>query len=608
MATPTSDKKTDKEPKISAEQARKIKVSEQIASVLKRDWEELQDRQAKNGKKIRPGQHIRTVSLTKNRRGETAVKVGMANGGRLVDGMGVNAAESFRKKEGENAARFKIEEFLRKIRENGWAAVEGEIPPELKEAVLKACRKENISTASAGEKAAEKRLHTALREAAKSSASIIASAKAAPSPILFVSSARKAQMEAEARHVVSSVSKCIAASAAFKGVDVKSVEQRRPGSRSAKVTFAKKMNDGTIREVTLVGDRINISKLKMDEAEQLFEKRARGGILSADEQNRLEEWKKYGIANKEDLFEKGQKFVTQISDKNITASFKTDLEKEKETLKQQEKEELLSPDNQISEAKIEQIQFVFKKNENGIALSKEEQSLFKAVSARVKSVEELNAPENGAKKIEILKSNKFFMHNADGSLTDIAKEKAMLERDPAAYKTQQEQGKLPQRDTTQKPAFNVSQGTSLADVNEAARSAKDVLSKEDKTQVQLLNLYAKMHGTDKVSAEALAWAKTNAPAAGALMKKRGELEKSGVSAAEFKAEMEKATRAANTAPQGKQQAPVSKPQAKAAAPAPAKDNKVSKIQENKAAYATKKEQEKKAPDVMKLLRAAQNTR
>lgn len=632
MAMSASDKKTDKKQGVSAEQARKIQVSEQIASVLKRDWEELQDKQAKSGKRMKPGQHIRTVSLTKNRRGETSVKVGMANGGHLVDGIGINAAEAFKEKAKEEYARSRIAEFLRKIREQGWDAVEGEIPPELREAVLKACQKENISMASASEKAEQKRLHAALRKASeKSAAAILTAAAAVSSPILVVSPARKAQMEAEARQVVNSARKCIAASAAFKNVDVKSVEQRRPGSRSAKVTFTKKMNDGTMREVTLVGDRINISKLKFDEAEQLFEKQAGGGILSAEEQSRLDEWKKYGVTNKEELYAKGQKFVTQISERNISASLKTALAEEKRILRQQEAEELMSPDNQVSAAKLAQIQFVFKKNDHGIPLSKEEQSLFKAVSARVKTAEELDAPGNSARKIEILKSNKFFMHNADGSLTNITAEKAMLEHNPAAYRAQMEKGALPKRDTTQKPVFNVSQGMSLADVTEAARAAKNVISKEDKTKVRLLNLYAKMHGTDKVSTEALNWAKENAPAAGILMKKRGELEKSGVSAAEFKTEIEKAAKTAATQTESKQHqsapskpqaaaekpaqkqqqpAPASKPQTDKASPALVKDNKASKIQENKVAYAMKKEQEKKAPKapVMEILRATQNTR
>ena len=85
MNKTASNEQTQKKNKISAKRAEEIKVSGQIAAVLKREWEELAKKQEQRGVKISASRKISSVTLTKNRRGKISVQVNMQNGARMLD-------------------------------------------------------------------------------------------------------------------------------------------------------------------------------------------------------------------------------------------------------------------------------------------------------------------------------------------------------------------------------------------------------------------------------------------------------------------------------------------------------------------------------------------
>lgn len=153
MDKTASNEQLQKKEKHSAKKTEEIKVSRQIALALKREWEELARKQQESGHKIQSGHRVSSISLVRNRHGKIAVKVSMENGKRIYDNARENAVASFKKIAETVYARNKVEEFLKKIKEYGYAAVEAEIPADLKEAVLKGMEKANISTSYKGEKA-----------------------------------------------------------------------------------------------------------------------------------------------------------------------------------------------------------------------------------------------------------------------------------------------------------------------------------------------------------------------------------------------------------------------------------------------------------------------
>ncbi|MBO4643866.1 MAG: hypothetical protein J5716_04575, partial [Alphaproteobacteria bacterium] len=140
---------------VSKEKAKEIKVSKQVASKIRRRWEALAKRQENGGIRVRANRKITSVSFVKDENGKVSVQVNLRNGRSIKDNAEEKGLEKFQKESRRAYARTKIEELLKKIKELGFAAVEGEIPPELKEAVLRSMAKANISTSHKGTKAQE---------------------------------------------------------------------------------------------------------------------------------------------------------------------------------------------------------------------------------------------------------------------------------------------------------------------------------------------------------------------------------------------------------------------------------------------------------------------
>ena len=118
-------------------------------------WRGFQKRQAEALKKAgvsTTGYKISTVKMLYDKNGRaTSVKVGFAGGGSIEDaGNKIQVFHSIRRKK----PRFnKLYALLQAIKERGWKAVEGEIPPEMRAIVLRACKAAGIPLQAPSEKA-----------------------------------------------------------------------------------------------------------------------------------------------------------------------------------------------------------------------------------------------------------------------------------------------------------------------------------------------------------------------------------------------------------------------------------------------------------------------
>lgn len=180
MDKTTANEETQKKNRNSAKTEKRIKISGKMAVALKREWEDFAKRQGQRGIKVSARNKIRSVSLTKNQHGKISVRVNMENGARLFDNAKEHNVDKFKARAESVYRRSRIEELLKKIKEYGYAAVEGEIPAELKEAVLKSMEKANISTSYKGEKAEAEAARQAAQNAADQAAKPSNAAEAGP--------------------------------------------------------------------------------------------------------------------------------------------------------------------------------------------------------------------------------------------------------------------------------------------------------------------------------------------------------------------------------------------------------------------------------------------
>lgn len=164
----TAEKKAaQKTVEISAKKKNEIKISNKIAEKIKGQWDELAKRQNNSGVRLRSSRKITSVSLVKDSQGKIAVQVNLRNGRSITDNGREKALDTFKKQSRRAYARARIAEFLKRIREDGFAAVEGDIPAELKDAVLSAMSKANISTSYRGAKAEAAEAKQASQRAAR---------------------------------------------------------------------------------------------------------------------------------------------------------------------------------------------------------------------------------------------------------------------------------------------------------------------------------------------------------------------------------------------------------------------------------------------------------
>lgn len=345
MENAAQEKDMQKTIKISEKQQNEIKVSRQIASKLKMQWEELAKRQRATGHSVRSGRRITSISFTRDHHGKIAVQVNLRNGHSIKDNQTEKALETFKDGSRQAYARAKIKELLDKIREHGFAAVEGEIPAELKAEVLRSMAKANISTSYQGKKA----------NAAK----------------VARNNANEKKNDANNAHKKPFGPVALDAGAFGKGTNPR-IRKKRKDSNSLEVTFMTENG-----ETKLNGDRINTSKIILDEGYQLFKMLESGTPLNEDQKRRLKEWEKRGVKSTNDFKpgkdgkSKASKQAGSMSNK-VTAEFKALLKRAANV----DKKRLTECAKIGLEAKLEQLDFIIEQKKNGKQLSPDMEKIY----------------------------------------------------------------------------------------------------------------------------------------------------------------------------------------------------------------------------------------
>lgn len=311
--------------KLSPEQAASIRISREMAAKLKTKWEDLQKRQ--NGRRVRSDDRISSVSIIRSRQGKESVRVNMDDGREILGASMERAAAEFEKTARKVYAGSRIEEFLRKIKENGWDAVEGEIPAEIKDAVRSACERANISLSSKGERAKEREAAQKASQRAANAAdnAIKAALRPAAKPAAFDN--KKA-----ADFIVAAAVADFAASAFCKNSGIKMIkptQQRRKGSSSKRETIALKMPDSSLFNIDQVGDNINANRVKAQAIAEALFRREKGWPAEKGDEKLLAAMAKLKIETLADLLQKSGR-VNNVSDKLIPEKYKVALAQEKE--------------------------------------------------------------------------------------------------------------------------------------------------------------------------------------------------------------------------------------------------------------------------------------
>ena len=141
---------------------RKSKETENSPQRIKDFWRAVQKRQAEQMKKAKVStfpakiSHVRIVT---NREGEEVVKVSFAGGGSMQDtGDRIRMIHDIHR---NTPSPDKIYLLMMAVKEKGWKAVEGQIPAELRDEVLKACAQAGVSLTQAETKKEAVQTHTA---------------------------------------------------------------------------------------------------------------------------------------------------------------------------------------------------------------------------------------------------------------------------------------------------------------------------------------------------------------------------------------------------------------------------------------------------------------
>lgn len=150
-------------------------------------WQGFQKRQAEALKKAgvsTTGYKISNVKMLYDKNGrEKCVKVGFAGGGSIEDsGNKIQVFHSIRRKK----PRFnKLYALLQAIKERGWKAVEGEIPPEMRTIVLRACKAAGIPLQAPAERAKSNAAVQSAQKRVSQSESLYGSSKSSSKPQPF---------------------------------------------------------------------------------------------------------------------------------------------------------------------------------------------------------------------------------------------------------------------------------------------------------------------------------------------------------------------------------------------------------------------------------------
>ena len=356
-----------------------IVTSKQFAKKIKKQWDTLN--QKGSGKSSASNKEIRGVDISEKQDGKAEVRLETQNGSIVLDGTKEeNITEQDTLSELERA---KVRDFMKKIREYGYAAVEGEIPADLKDDVLREMASENISTSYQGRiaeerEAAEKRYAEAAENMAKA---------AATAAMAIDTSGRNALSEAYDK--IAENHKDI-----LKNISVTSSSLK--GAHSFVEAITVTHPDGSTASYTISGkDKIENRK-KVEEISCLLWRKENGQKMTPEDEKLLAELEKKGVTSLED-FHKKSNCVNNISYKlfsnGVNAIHKDSVHEEKAFDIQHQKK--------LNEEKRKKVAETLEKKAHGQTTSEDEKLLSKLKKMGINSLEDFQNNPNCVNNISI---------------------------------------------------------------------------------------------------------------------------------------------------------------------------------------------------------------
>ncbi len=520
----------EKDVDITAKEQENITKS---AKALQHDWKVLQSRQKHRGRKRqaeKTGRNIETALFLLKRDGRA---MDLQSHKQRFSGLREDFAhEKVRK----TYTAYIISEYMKRIREDGWAAVEAGLPPELREVLMKACESKGISTTDKGEKAKERESeqkkqaehHANKAAAAAFAAPFVAAAAFNPTayigtkfPADIAPTKRDALIESE-RAAMRHLENLLAQSRAFKDNKIVACGSTFINSNSMTVEYQTTVNGETVNDC-VSGDRVNKTKILLDEGRYLFEKLEKNEPLNAAEQKRLNEWKCKGVKSIKDFVpQNGAKSLAsqkagQISEKGLTGKFAEQMKIEKSVCQQTTADKVLKN----IDAKLAQAEFVIRKQSAGLKLDASEQRLLAFAQDKLgektnnqsnerkpltlERLAEMRRPENETALIEFGKGIKTFISDEYGTMISVEKQLAALRESPEKYAEMDAKGVFPKSQTFN--PLNVKAGMSLDKFNllsqKSVRDKKNANRKDEKFFVEELKKFAKNNKESTVSVAAI---------------------------------------------------------------------------------------------------------
>lgn len=506
-----------------------------------RDWKLLQARQMHRGRKRqaeKTGRDISTALFLLKREGRAPTDPRSHK--RRVENL---RADYARERARKTYTAYIISEYMKRIREDGWAAVEAGLPVELREVLLKACESKGISTADKGEKAkeneAKRRAENTKAANKKTPAAGNAAVFAAPfaaafNPDAYIESKIPADIAPEKRAALIESEKAamrhlerlLSLSHAFEDEKIAAYAPTFVNSNSVTVKYQTTVNGNAVDE-TVSGDRVNKTKIVLDEGKHLFEQWESGRSLSEAEQKRLNMWLQKGVKSSMDFVPKdgeekslASKKAGQMSEKGLTGKFAERLTAEKSVHEQTQAEKALKN----IDAKLAQAEFVVRKQKAGLTLDADEKRLLEFAQNTLgektggkneskpltpERLAEMRRPENRKALIEFGKGEKPFVSDEYGTMISVEKQLAALRESPAKYAEMNAKGAFPKGRTFN--PLNVKAGTSVEKFNllcqKSARDKKNPDRKAVKFFAAKLNEFAKKNKETTVSAAAIDYAR-----------------------------------------------------------------------------------------------------
>lgn len=520
----------EKDVDITAKEQENITKS---AKALQHDWKVLQSRQKHRGRKRqaeKTGRNIETALFLLKRDGRA---MDLQSHKQRFSGLREDFAhEKVRK----TYTAYIISEYMKRIREDGWAAVEAGLPPELREVLMKACESKGISTTDKGEKAKERESeqkkqaeHHANKAAAAFAAPFVAAAAFNPTayigtkfPADIAPTKRDALIESE-RAAMRHLENLLAQSRAFKDNKIVACGSTFINSNSMTVEYQTTVNGETVNDC-VSGDRVNKTKILLDEGRYLFEKLEKNEPLNAAEQKRLNEWKCKGVKSIKDFVPQNgekqslaSKKAGQISEKGLTGKFAEQMKIEKSVCQQTTADKVLKN----IDAKLAQAEFVIRKQSAGLKLDASEQRLLAFAQDKLgektnnqsnerkpltlERLAEVRRPENEKALIEFGKGIKTFISDEYGTMISVEKQLAALRESPEKYAEMDAKGVFPKSQTFN--PLNVKAGMSLDKFDllsqKSVKNKKNKNRRDEKFFVDELKKFAEKNKESTVSVAAI---------------------------------------------------------------------------------------------------------